>query len=114
LLNSAEIELVFTAVHYLTLQEETRAHMVLMSVACLTGLFFGFRYKFAALIPVTAAALLARSLMGAFEGQAVSSIMLDLVLLAFALQSGYIIGLISCDLFSQIASRWMTAPSKRG
>jgi hypothetical protein len=87
--------------------------MVLMSVAWLTGMFFGFRYKFVALIPMTAAALLARSLVGSFEGQAISSILLDLVLMAFALQSGYIIGLISCDFFNQIASRLVAAPSKR-
>ena len=88
--------------------------MVLMSVACLTGIFFGLRYKFIALIPVTAAAVLARILVGAFDGQAISSIVLDVVLLAFALQSGYVIGLIMCDLFSQIASRTVAAPSKRG
>lgn len=88
--------------------------MVLMSVAWLTGMFFGFRYKFVALIPMTAAALLARSLVGAFEGQAISSILLDLVLMAFALQSGYVIGLIGCGLFNQIASRLMAALSKRG
>lgn len=87
--------------------------MVLMSVACLTGLFFGLRYKFVALIPVTAAAVLTRALVGAFDGQAISSIVFDVVLLGFALQSGYVIGLISCDLFSQLASRTM-APSKRG
>jgi hypothetical protein len=87
--------------------------VVLMSVACLTGMFFGFRYKFVALIPMTAAALLARSIVGVFDGQALSSIMLDLVLLAFALQSGYVIGLIGCDLINQIASRLMAAPSKR-
>jgi hypothetical protein len=33
--------------------------------------------------------------------------------MAFALQSGYIIGLISCDFFNQIASRLVAAPSKR-
>lgn len=87
--------------------------MMLLSVACLTGLFFGLRYKFVALIPLTAAAVLARVLVGAFEGQAVSSILLNAVLLAFALQSGYVIGLICCDLFSQLASRSIEAPSKR-
>jgi len=88
--------------------------MMLLSVACLTGLFFGLRYKFVALIPLTAAAVLARVLVGAFEGQAVSSITLNAILLAFVLQGGYVIGVICCDLFSQLASRSMAAPSKRG
>lgn len=87
--------------------------MVLMSVACLIGIFFGLRFKFVAVIPLTAAAVLARVLVGALEGQAVSSIMLDVALLAFALQSGYVLGLICCDLFSQIVSRSIAAPSKR-
>lgn len=88
--------------------------MMLLSVACLTGLFFGLRYKFAALIPLTAAALLARVIVGIFEGQGASSIVLGAVLLAFVLQAGYVIGLICLDLFSQLASRSLEAPSKRG
>jgi hypothetical protein len=88
--------------------------MMLLSVACLTGLFFGLRYKFVALIPLTAAAVLARVLVGAFEGQAVSSIALNAILLAFVLQGGYVVGVICCDLFGQLASRSMAASSKRG
>lgn len=88
--------------------------MLLMSVACLVGLLFGLHYKFAVLIPLTLAAGLAYGLAGIFQGQAISAIASGIVIIAFGLQGGYMIGLTSRDLLGQLVSRLTAVPSKRG
>jgi hypothetical protein len=88
--------------------------MLLISVACLIGVVFGLHYKFVVLVPLTLAAGLAYSFAGALHGQTIPAIAYGIMLLAFALQGGYMIGLTGRDFLGQIFSRFMAIPSKRG
>jgi hypothetical protein len=88
--------------------------MILMSLACFIGLAFGLHYKFLVLIPLTLAAGLAYLVVGIAHGQTIAAISQGTLLLAFGLQGGYMIGLTSRELRSQVVSRFMAVPSKRG
>jgi len=87
--------------------------MLVATVACLIGFFFGLHYKFLVLVPLTAIATLAYAFAGALHGQAILAIAYGIVVLAFGLQAGYMIGLISRDFLGQIFSRSMVVPPKR-
>jgi hypothetical protein len=88
--------------------------MLLVSMACLVGLLFGLHYKFVVLVPLTLAAGFAYGLASILHGQTISVIASGVILLAFGLQGGYMIGLTSRELLGQIVSRFMAVPSKRG
>jgi hypothetical protein len=94
--------------------EEARAHMLLMSTACLIGFFFGLQYKFLVLIPLTLVAALAYGVTGGLHEQTASTIAYAVVVIAFSLQAGYMIGLTSRDFLGQFVSRLIIIPSKRG
>ena len=93
--------------------------MLLISVACLIGVVFGLHYKFVVLVPLTLAAGLAYSFAGALHGQTIPAIAFGIMLLAFALQGGYMIGLTGRDfhrtssMFSKVCSNTLYPPHAR-
>jgi hypothetical protein len=87
--------------------------MVLLIVACLAGIFFGLYYNLLVLIPLTLAAAVACSAAAVLHGQTISGALLATVIPAVGLQAGYMIGLTSRDLLSQVLSRFNATQSKR-
>jgi hypothetical protein len=87
--------------------------MEALFAACLIGIFSGLYYKFLITIPLTLLAMIACAASAAWQGQTVSAAFLTMVITAVALQGGYMIGLTSRDLLSQILARLHEAPSRR-
>jgi hypothetical protein len=87
--------------------------MVLLIVACLAGIFFGLYYNFMALIPLTLAAAIVCGATAVLHGQNISASLLVMVIPAVGLQGGYMIGLTSRDLLSQLLSRLNAVNSRR-
>ncbi|WOH53695.1 hypothetical protein [Bradyrhizobium sp. sBnM-33] len=87
--------------------------MEALFAACLIGVFSGLYYKFLITIPLTLVAVIACAASAAWHGQTVSAAFLNTVMMTVALQGGYMIGLTSRDLLSQILSRLHAAPSRR-
>jgi hypothetical protein len=87
--------------------------MVLLIVACLAGIFFGLYYNFLVLIPLTLAAAIVCSTTAVLHGQNISASLLVMVIPAVGLQGGYMIGLTSRDLLSQLLSRFNAVNSRR-
>ena len=87
--------------------------MVLFIVTCLAGIFFGLYYNFLVLFPLTLAAAVTCSASEFLQGQAFSSVLCAIAIPAVGLQGGYMIGLTSRDLLSQISSRLNGVQSKR-
>jgi hypothetical protein len=84
---------------------------MLIVLACLAGIVLGLRFTVAVLVPVTVAG--AGAYMVASAGQYPGAIALSIVIAAFSLQAGYMIGLTSRDLFAQILEWANPVPSKR-
>lgn len=86
--------------------------MVLLTIACLAGIYFGLYYNVLGLVPLTLAAVLTCSAASAWQGQTIPAALLATVLPAIGLQGGYMIGLTGRDLFGQFISRLRSIPSK--
>jgi hypothetical protein len=87
--------------------------MEVLFAACLVGILLGLYYKFVILIPLTLVAVIASAASAAWQDQTVSGALLSTIIDVVALQGGYMIGLTSRDLVSQILSRFHAAPSRR-
>jgi hypothetical protein len=87
--------------------------MVLLIVSCVAGIYFGLYYNFQILIPLTLATAIACSSASLFNGQPVPAALFSVVLPAVGLQGGYMIGLTSRDLVSQLLSRFDPINSRR-
>ena len=87
--------------------------MEILFAACLVGILLGLYYKFVVLIPLTLLATIACAVSAALQGQTVAGAIFTMLVDVFALQGGYMIGLTSRDLLSQIRSRFHAAPSRR-
>jgi hypothetical protein len=81
------------------------AKVLLLIVSCLAGMFFGLYYNFLVLIPLTLAAAIVCGASAAWHGQHILELLLLTVILAVGLQGGYMIGLTSRDVLSQLLSR---------
>src|SRR3981189_1264164 len=90
-----------------------RAHMILLIVASVAGIFFGLYYNFLVSIPLPFAAAVACSAAALLHGENVSAALFAIVIPAIGLQGGYMIGLTSRDVLSQFLSRLNAAQSKR-
>jgi hypothetical protein len=93
--------------------QEQEAPMVLLIVTCVAGIFFGLYYNFQVLIPLTSAAAIACCSAALLDGQTVPASLFSVVLPAVGLQGGYMIGLTSRDLLSQLLSRVNSINSRR-
>jgi hypothetical protein len=87
--------------------------VVLLTAACLAGIFFGLYYNFLVLVPLALAAAVTCSAVAAVHGQSISAALFTIVVPAVGLQGGYMIGLTSRDLLGQFLSRLGVAQSKR-
>jgi hypothetical protein len=84
---------------------------MLIILACLSGILLGLIFNVAILLPVTLVGALAYAVVSA--GQNPGAIALAIVILAVAVQAGYVIGLTCRDLFAQILARLHVVQSKR-
>jgi hypothetical protein len=87
--------------------------MLLLIVACLAGIFFGFFYNFLVLIPLSLAGAMTCGTAAVLNGQTISAALIAIVVPAVGLQGGYMIGLTSRELFSQLVARLNFVHSKR-
>jgi hypothetical protein len=87
-----------------TARISTGAQMELLIALCLVGVFFGVYCHFLVLVPLTLATATACSMFAAWSGQTIFETLLTILILAVALQGGYMIGL---------TSREFLVPSKR-
>jgi hypothetical protein len=87
--------------------------MVLLIIACSTGIFCGLYYKFLVLIPLTLVTAIACSTAAALHGQSISASLLVTVIPAVGLQGGYMIGLTGRDRLSQLLSHLSPVNSER-
>jgi hypothetical protein len=87
-----------------TARISTGAQMELLIALCLVGVFFGVYCHFLVLVPLTLATATACSMFAAWYGQTIFETLLTILILAVALQGGYMIGL---------TSREFLVPSKR-
>ncbi|NOJ43666.1 hypothetical protein [Bradyrhizobium australiense] len=87
--------------------------MELLIASFLVGVFFGVYCNFLILVPLTLATIIACGAAAASHGQTISGVLLAILIPAVALQGGYMIGLTSRDLLSQLLSRLHLVPSKR-
>jgi hypothetical protein len=85
--------------------------MLLLTIACLAGIFLGLKYNFLVLVPVTivtGSICWASSLM---NGVTLSATLIDVMIPGAGLQAGYMLGLTSRDLVNQV---WSTVVSLSG
>ena len=87
--------------------------MALLIASCLAGIYFGLNYSFQVLIPLTLAAAIVCSITALLNGQTVPASLFSIVIPAFGLQGGYMIGLTSRDLLGQVVSRLRGVQSRR-
>jgi hypothetical protein len=85
----------------------------LLIAAFLIGVFFGVYCNVLILVPVTLATIIAGGVAAASHGQTLSGALLAILVPPIALQGGYMMGLTSRDLLSQLLSRLHLVPSKR-
>lgn len=78
---------------------------MLIILACLAGVLLGLVFNVVVLLPVTLAGALIYASFGAVTGA--------LLIPAISLQAGYMIGLTSRDMVSQLFARLNIAQSKR-
>jgi hypothetical protein len=84
---------------------------MLIILACFAGILLGLIFNVAILPPVILAGAAGYAVSSA--GQSPGTIILAIVLLAVAVQAGYVIGLTGRDLFSQLLVRLHLVQSKR-
>jgi formate/nitrite transporter FocA (FNT family) len=85
--------------------------MLMLTIACLAGIFLGLKYNFLVLIPVTivtGSICWASSLM---SGVTLSATLIDVIIPGASLQAGYMLGLTSRDFVNQV---WSTVVSSSG
>jgi hypothetical protein len=79
----------------------------------LVGIFLGLHHQVLVLIPITLGAAITFSTAAMLDGQGVSSTLLALVVPAFALQGGYLIGVTGRDPIQQALARFVAGQSNR-
>ena len=84
---------------------------MLLILACIAGIMLGLYFRVVFLIPVTLAGAYAFTMI--FAGQNPRTIIVAIVFSSVSLQVGYMIGLTSRELFSQILVRLHLMQSKR-
>jgi hypothetical protein len=87
--------------------------MELLIALCLVGAFFGVYCHFLIMVPLTLTTTIACGTFAAWHGQTIFETLLTILTSAVALQGGYMIGLTSRQLLSQLLSRLHLIPSKR-
>ena len=87
--------------------------MIVLILACATGIYFGLYYGYLLLVPLTLAAMLTSGAVAACQGHPMSAALLATIVPAIAIQGGYMIGLTGRDFLGQfISRRRATAPSR--
>jgi hypothetical protein len=84
---------------------------ILLILACIVGILLGLYFRVIYLLPVTLAGAAAYAMI--FAGQNPRAIIIAIVFSSVCLQAGYMIGLTSRELFSQILVRLNLTLSKR-
>jgi hypothetical protein len=87
--------------------------MVLLSLVCAVGGLIGLYWSVFALFPVTAVMALGYCAAALVHGGLSLSALISMIIAAFGLQGGYMIGLTSRDVVGDFISRFNAAPSKR-
>ena len=87
--------------------------MVVLTVACLAGIFFGRYFNFLVLIPLTLAAAISCGTIALLDGHGATSALVAIIVAAVGLQGGYMIGLTSRDVLGQLPNRHSGIQSKR-
>lgn len=87
--------------------------MIVLTLACAIGIYFGLYYRFLVLVPLTLAAMLTSGAVAAWQGHPLPAALLAAIVPAVAMQGGYMIGLTGRDFLGQfISRRRATAPSR--
>jgi hypothetical protein len=84
---------------------------MLIILGCFVGVLLGLRSNVLAVLPLGLAGGVAYALM--HLGQGPGPLAIDIIISAFSLQAGYMIGLTSRDMFAQILARLNIAQSRR-
>ena len=87
--------------------------MVFLALICAVGALTGLYWSVFALFPVTAVMALGYCAAAWVHGGLSLSALTSMIIAAFGLQGGYVIGLTSRDLVGHFISRLNAAPSKR-
>lgn len=88
--------------------------MIVLTLACAIGIYFGLYYGFLVLVPLTLGAMLTPGAVAACQGHPLPAALLAAIVPAIAIQGGYMIGLTSRDLLGQFISRRRAAAPSRG
>lgn len=81
--------------------------------AGLVGIILGLHHQVLVLIPITLGAAITFSTAAMLDGQGISTCLLALVVPAFALQGGYMIGVTGRDPIQQALARFFAGQSNR-
>ncbi len=84
---------------------------MLIILACLAGVLLGLTFNVLVLFPVTIAGVFAYAILSPEQG--LGAAVAAIVVLAIALQAGYMIGLTGRDTLGQLLARLNIAQSKR-
>jgi hypothetical protein len=84
---------------------------MLIILACLAGILLGLTFNVVVLVPFVLAGGIAYAVMSV--GQSPGATAIAILISAFSLQAGYMIGLTGRDMFAQILTRLNIAQSKR-
>ena len=84
---------------------------MLIILACLVGMLLGLSTNVLVLLPLSLVGGVAYAVI--FPDQGAGALAIDVLISAFSLQAGYMIGLTGRDMFAQIRARLNIAQSKR-
>src|SRR5579859_2911329 len=90
-----------------------RAEMVFFGLAVVIGGLVGLYWKVFAVIPVAAILMLGCCIVALVNREAALTALINIIVAAFGLQSGYMIGLTRRDVVGHFISRFSLIPPRR-